>query len=66
LDAVLVRRNGVTDVDSDRRRVLKAVAAGGLGAGLASMGLASPAAAEPPRRGLLVAILLYDGCSSSL
>ncbi|MEV0352056.1 DJ-1/PfpI family protein [Nonomuraea sp. NPDC050680] len=51
----------MTDINSSRRMVLKAVAAGGVGAGLGAMGLASPAAATPPRRGLRVAILLYDG-----
>ncbi|SEG99766.1 Tat (twin-arginine translocation) pathway signal sequence [Nonomuraea solani] len=52
----------MTDKESSRRAVLKAAAAGGVGAGLGAMGMASPAAAAPRRR--RVAILLYDGLTA--
>lgn len=52
----------MTSMDSGRRTVLKAAAAGGAAAGLAALGAVSPAmAASSGRRGLRVAILLYDG-----
>ncbi|GAA0917186.1 DJ-1/PfpI family protein [Nonomuraea longicatena] len=46
-------------MDANRRSMLKAVATGGVGAGLGALGLEAPAAARA--RGLRVAILLYDG-----
>jgi transcriptional regulator GlxA family with amidase domain len=55
---------GVTSVDGERRAVLKATAAAGVGAGLAATGVVAPSGAAAARRGLRVAILLYDGLTA--
>ncbi|MEJ3748093.1 DJ-1/PfpI family protein [Actinomycetes bacterium KLBMP 9797] len=52
----------MADVDNGRRAVLRAAAAGGVGAGLAATGLAAPATAAGG--GPRIAILLYDGLTA--
>jgi transcriptional regulator GlxA family with amidase domain len=52
----------VESVHSGRRAVLRAAAAGGVGAGLAAAGLAAPASAA--KAGPRIAILLYDGLTA--
>ncbi|GLI01741.1 DJ-1/PfpI family protein [Phytohabitans aurantiacus] len=52
----------MTSVHSGRRAVLRAAAAGGVGAGLAMTGLAAPASAA--KSGPRIAILLYDGLTA--